>query len=74
MKGSIVALQEQRHDRPPGRRGAGLLDYFNAPRMPGSNMLGLRQTLPGPVDVRATRPTHQSAVRDLKRMLEANSP
>jgi hypothetical protein len=49
-------------------------DLFNAPRMRRSNMLGLRQTSPGPLGVAATRRARQSAFRDLKRMLETNSP
>jgi hypothetical protein len=49
-------------------------DFLHAPRMPGSNMLGLRQTSPRPLGVGATRRAHQSAFGDLKRMLETNSP
>jgi hypothetical protein len=49
-------------------------DFLNEPRMPGSNMLGLRQTSPRPLGVGATGRAHQSAFRDLKRMLETNSP
>jgi hypothetical protein len=49
-------------------------DFFNAPRMRGSKMLGLRQTSPGPVGFGATRRARLSAFRDLKRMLETNSP
>jgi hypothetical protein len=48
-------------------------DYFNAPRMRGSNVLGLRQTSPRPLGIGASRRARQSAFRDLKRMHETNS-
>ena len=46
-------------------------DFFNAPRMRGGNVLGLRQTSPRPPGG-ATRRAHQSALPDLKRMLETS--
>ena len=61
-------------DRPLDEVRAYWTDFLNAPRTPGSNMLGLRQTSPRPLGVEATRRVRQSAFRDLKRMLETNSP
>ena len=41
-------------NRPPDEVWAYLTDFFNAPRMSGSGIIGLRQTSPGPLGVGST--------------------
>jgi hypothetical protein len=73
--GPIVRFEDSvMINRPLDEVRASWTDFFNAPRMRGSNMLGLRQTSPRPLGVGATGRARPSAFQVLKRVLETNSP